>query len=155
MNTNGKNGFKLFNAKCIFSGVSVYVQTKDPEDFNDLPHITYLDHTFKINEKEFSKFPRESLIILDDFYFSTVKNKQEKLDFLGVVNYTLRHHGITLLLIIHNIYHTNLSSDIMLAPHLFMAYSNLGYSLLRYFFYIYSFQKDLFLYYIFFQKIGC
>jgi len=154
VNTNRKNGFKLFNAKCIFSGVSVYVQTKDPEDFNDLPHITYLDHTFKINEKEFSEFPRDSLIILDDFYFSTVKNKQEKLDFLGVVNYTLRHHGITLLLIIHNIYHTNLSSDIMLAPHLFMAYSNLGYSLLRYFFTYIRFKKTYFYTISFFRKLA-
>jgi len=90
-----------------------------------------LETSFRINEKEFSVLPRDSFVILDDFYFSTVKNKQEKLDFLGVVNYTLRHHGITLLLIIHNIFNTNLSSDIFLAPHLFMAYSNLGYSSLR------------------------
>jgi hypothetical protein len=114
-----------------FLGISVYVQTKDPEDFNDLPQIKYLEPNFKINEKAFAILPQDSFVILDDFYFSTVNSKQEKLDFLGVVNYTLRHHGITLLLIIHNIFNTNLSSDIFLAPHLFMAYSNLGYSLLR------------------------
>jgi hypothetical protein len=115
----------------LFLGISIFVHTKDPEDFNDLPTIKYLEPSFKINDKEFADLPRNSFVIMDDFYFSTVNNKQEKLNFLGVVNYTLRHNGITLLLIIHNVFNTNLSSDIFLAPHLFMAYSNLGYSLLR------------------------
>jgi hypothetical protein len=115
----------------LFLGISIFVHTKDPEDFNDLPYIKYLEPSFKINDKEFADLPRNSFVIMDDFYFSTVNNKQEKLNFLGVVNYTLRHNGITLLLIIHNVFNTNLSSDIFLAPHLFMAYSNLGYSLLR------------------------
>jgi hypothetical protein len=123
--------FGVLDVLFLFLGISIFVQTKDPEDFNDLPYIKYLEPSFKINDKEFADLPRNSFVIMDDFYFSTVNNKQEKLNFLGVVNYTLRHNGITLLLIIHNVFNTNLSSDIFLAPHLFMAYSNLGYSLLR------------------------
>jgi len=70
-------------------------------------------------------------VILDDYTFKFAQNKQEKMDFLKVINYTLRHRQIILILIIHNLYNNNLANEILLAPHLFLAYSNLGYSIMR------------------------
>jgi hypothetical protein len=107
------------------------VQTKDPSDFSEMNQINYLNSDFEINEKQFSLLPDNSLVILDDFYFTHINDKQTKVEFRGVVNYYLRHHNITLILIIHNLYSNNLLNDILLAPHLFVAYSNLGYFLVR------------------------
>jgi hypothetical protein len=115
----------------IFLGISIFVQTKDPSDFSEINQINYLNLDFEISEKNFYNIPDNSLVIVDDFYFSQANNKQTKVDFRGVVNYYLRHHNITLLLIIHNLYNNNLLNDILLAPHIFLAYSNLGYTLLR------------------------
>jgi hypothetical protein len=121
----------LFITGYFLLGIPTFVQTKEPADFHDLTHIQYLPPDFKVNEHQFATLPDHALVILDDFYFAQSNNKQEKLDFLGIVNYYLRHHNITLILIIHNIYSTNLSNDIFLAPHLFLAYSNLGFNLIR------------------------
>ena len=78
-----------------------------------------------------SKIPSKSLIILDDFFFKEANNRQSKLDFLKIKNYTLRHREITLILVIHNLFGTNLANDILLANHLFLAYSNLGEFIFR------------------------
>lgn len=89
---------------------------------------------FEINEKDFMSIPDNSIVICDDFFLSkTNKNaKQSKFEFLHIVNYYLRHHKITLFLIIHNLYNNGLLNEILLAPHLFIAYSNLGYYIMRY-----------------------
>jgi hypothetical protein len=108
----------------------IYVQTKEPTDYH-LLKVTYLEETLAITEHDFSKFPPFSVVILDDFSFKKANNKQEKTDFLRVINYTLRHHNITLILVVHNMYNTNLSNEILLAPHLFLSYSNLGHSIIR------------------------
>lgn len=50
---------------------------------------------------------------------------------MHIVNYYLRHNKITLFLVIHNLYSTNLLNEILLAPHLFVAYSNLGYYIVK------------------------
>ncbi len=54
------------------------------------------------------------------------------MNFLKVINYTLRHKKISLILIVHNLFNTNLSSSILMAPHIFLSYSNLGYQIIRY-----------------------
>jgi len=73
-------------------GIQIFVQTKDPSDFTEITRINYLNPEFKVNENQFTSLPDHSLVILDDFYFANSKNKQDKLEFLGVVNYYLRHH---------------------------------------------------------------
>lgn len=78
----------------------------------------------------FETIRSDSIVVLDDFTFKKF-NKHEKNDFLHVINYYLRHNNITLMLIVHNIYNTNLSNEILLAPHIFLAYSNLGYFIMR------------------------
>jgi hypothetical protein len=75
--------------------------------------------------------PNKSVVILDDFAFRTANNKQSKIDFYKVVNYILRHHSITLILMVHNLYNTNLSNDILNASHLFLSYSNIGFQIMR------------------------
>jgi hypothetical protein len=84
-----------------------------------------------VHENNFLNMPRKSVVILDDFTFRTANNKQSKLDFYKVVNYILRHHSITLILMVHNLYNTNLSNDILNASHLFLSYSNIGFQIMR------------------------
>lgn len=93
--------------------------------------MQFLDHSFSVHEDHFKQFTPNSFIVLDDFMFSKANSKQEKSDFLKVINFNLRHQKITLVLIIHNLYNTNLSNEILLAPYLFLSYSNLGYNILR------------------------
>jgi len=94
--------------------------------------VHYLSDDFCVHEDSFQHFQPHSFIVLDDFSFKKANNKQEKADFMKVVNFNLRHQNITLVLIVHNMYNNNLTSEIMLAPHLFLAYSNLGYEIMRY-----------------------
>jgi len=82
-----------------------------------------------VTEKDFLALPNDSIVILDDF--SLQNTKQNKTEFLKVINYYLRHHNITLFLVIHNIYSTGLMNEILIAPHVILAYSNLGYYILR------------------------
>ncbi len=117
----------------LLSVYSVYIQTKEPSDYNGLGRINFLSDSFTVHEDHFKSYRPFSFIVLDDFSFKKANNKQEKIDFLKVVNYNLRHQNITLVLIIHNMYNTSLSNEIMLAPHLFLSYSNLGYNIMRYF----------------------
>lgn len=73
-----------------------------------------------------------SLVILDDYMFQNKNStKYSKSDFLKVVNYYLRHKNITLFLVIHNLYNTGLLNEILLSPHIFVAYSNLGYIIIK------------------------
>jgi len=111
--------------------ISVFIQTREPEDFRQVERIQFLNDDFAVNEDSFVSFQPNSLIVLDDFCFKKANNKQEKLEFLKVINYTLRHKQIVLVLIVHNMYNNNLSNEIFLAPHLFLAYSNLGYNVMR------------------------
>lgn len=108
----------------------MFIQTKDETDFNTISTIKFLKDDFTVNEDNFKLIPENSLVVLDDFSLSSAK--ESKLEFLKVVNYYLRHHRITLFLIIHNIYNNGLLNEILLAPHLFIAYSNLGYYVIRY-----------------------
>jgi len=110
----------------------IYVQTGEPNDFVAIPQITYLSSDFVVHEENFSRLPHNSVVILDDFSFRTANNKQGKLDFYKVVNFYLRHHNITLILVVHNLFNNNLSNDILNASHIFLSYSNLGYQIMRY-----------------------
>ena len=115
----------------LFLDLTVFIQTNEPSDIDELPQITFLETEFTVNELCFSKIPSISIIILDDFLFKEANNRQSKLDFLKIKNYTLRHQEITLILVIHNLFGTNLANDILLANHLFLAYSNLGEFIFR------------------------
>jgi len=70
------------------------------------------------------------MVILDDYRFYKKTGKQ---NFLRVCNYTLRHNSICLILICHNLFHNELYTQIIYAPHLFISYSNVGHSIIRYF----------------------
>jgi hypothetical protein len=113
------------------SGISVYIQTAEPTDFQNLSEITFLPADFTVDEDNFSSIPENSLVVLDDFAFKLANSKQAKVNFLRVVNYILRHKKITLILIIHNLFSNNLSNDILCAHHVFLSYSNLGYLIMR------------------------
>ena len=109
----------------------VYIQTKDEHDFASLQHqsnITFLPPQFFVNEEQFKQLPADhSLIVLDDFQLPPSK----KSDFLHVINYYLRHHNCILFLIVHNIYSNGLLNQILISPHLFLAYSNLGFYIIK------------------------
>ena len=111
--------------------ISVFVQTGEPSDFKSISNIQYLSSDFVVHEDNFVTIPKNSVVILDDFSFRNANNKQSKLDFYKVVNYILRHHSITLILLIHNLYNTNLSTEILNATHIFLSYSNLGFQIMR------------------------
>jgi hypothetical protein len=104
----------------------VYVQTSDPADYSNVA-VNYLDADFMVHEEHFKTFPSESLIILDDFQLRT---KNDKANFLRVINYVLRHQHITLFLIIHNLFGNFLFTDVLYASHLFLSCSNIGRSIL-------------------------
>ncbi len=89
--------------------------------------MTFLDADFVVSEENFKVFPSESVVILDDFTFKSSNYKLAKSQFLKVINFTLRHAKITLILIIHNLFGNNMFNDILYAPHLFLSYSNIGY----------------------------
>ncbi|MBM3939259.1 MAG: ATP-binding protein [Sphingomonadales bacterium] len=114
----------------LFSDIALFIQTKDEQDFNLInKKIKFLSSDFNVTEKDFLALPNDSIVILDDF--SLQNTKQNKTEFLKVINYYLRHHNITLFLVIHNIYSTGLMNEILIAPHVILAYSNLGYYILR------------------------
>jgi hypothetical protein len=113
------------------SGISIYIQTAEPSDFENISRISLLPIDFIVDENNFSSIPENSLVVLDDFAFKLANSKQAKVNFLKVVNYTLRHKKITLILIIHNLFSNNLSNDILCAHHIFLSYSNLGYLIMR------------------------
>ena len=110
----------------------VFIHTRESSDFGELStRIQSLPHEFSVDETSFAVIPSGSYVFLDDFAFSRSNNKNDKLSFNFVVNYFLRHHKVTLFLIIHNLTGHNLFTDILLAPHIFLAYSSLGYYALR------------------------
>jgi hypothetical protein len=112
--------------------ITVYVQTAEPSDFQNVARISFLERDFTVDEENFSKFPENSLVVLDDFSFRVTNIKQAKLNFLKVSNYILRHRKITLVLIIHNLFNNHLFNEILYSgQHLFLSYSNLGHLILR------------------------
>jgi ribosomal protein L4 len=113
-------------------GIRVYIQTAEPSDFTNVEQANFLLLDFVINESYFTTIPENSIVVLDDFSFKEANNKQAKLEFLKVINYVLRHKKIRLVLVVHNLFNTNLSNDILFAPHIFLSYSNMGYSLMRF-----------------------
>ena len=70
-------------------GISVYVQTAEPTDFQNVSGISFLPANFTIDEDNFSCITENSLVVLDDFSFKLANNKQAKINFLKVVNYIL------------------------------------------------------------------
>ena len=135
-NTNPSNLFVLFvfclyilQKKTLFLGISVYIQSKAQQDFSSLDNISFLEPDFTITPDNFKTIKSNSIVIFDDFSLNN-QYKQNKIDFLNVINYTLRHNNITL--IIHNLYNVGLMNEILLAPHIILAYSNLGYYIMRY-----------------------
>lgn len=87
--------------------------------------INFLPDDFSVNETSFNAIPSNSFICLDDFSMHYT-NKNVKNEFLKIINYKLRHSNITLILVIHNLYNIGMYNNILLAPHLFISYSNLG-----------------------------
>ena len=104
----------------------VYVQTNEPDDFNEIS-VSFLKNDFTVTEENFKTLSPGSIVILDDFTFKTNNPKLAKTQFLSVLNYILRHNKITLILIIHNLFGNFLFNDILYAPHIFLAYTNIGY----------------------------
>ncbi len=114
---------------CYFvADIPIFVHTRDPSEF-DNHKVTFLPSTFAIDEHHFTSTLDGSFVFLDDYQPS--KHKHNKTAFLSVINYTLRHKKITLFLMVHNLHGTGLFTDIILAPHIFLAYSALGYYVLR------------------------
>jgi hypothetical protein len=114
----------------FFPDIPVYIQTEEKSDFADLTNIVFLSNEFQVQENYFKELNDHSLVVLDDFYFRGPKVTC-KPDFLRVVNYYLRHHNIKLCLIVHNLHNNNLFTEILLAPHIFLSYTNLGYYIIR------------------------
>jgi hypothetical protein len=117
----------------FFLDLPVFIHSRDQHEYSFNDKITFLDNDFYVSEKNFKNLPDNSIVFLDDFILnkSNTNTKQNKNEFLNVVNYYLRHHKITLFLIIHNIYSNGLLNEILLAPHLFVSYSNLGYYVMK------------------------
>lgn len=67
-------------------------------------------------------------MVLDDFHLT---NQKEKDNLLQIINVVLRHNQITLFLIIHNLYSNKLFNQIIIAPHIILAYSTLGDIIIR------------------------
>lgn len=135
-NTGRGTGLKIVINKTLMNvspslGHPILVQTHEPKDFSQNPTIQFLDNEFTIHPDCFTPLVPGSIVVLDDYTFRKSNSKQEKLDFLKVINYHLRHGSITLILVIHNLYNNNLASEILLAPHLILSYSNLGYTIVR------------------------
>ena len=115
-----------------FLATPVYVQSQDPAEFSEIARLQFLSPDFIVREECFKQLPSGSFVVLDDFSFKNFnKKQQDKIEFLKIINYYLRHHQITLILMIHNLYNNNLFHDILLAPHIFLSYSNLGYCIIR------------------------
>ncbi len=116
--------FCFILCKYFFSDTPVYIQSREPSDFSDINNIQYLSDEFSVQESYFKQLPTGAFVVLDDFSFKQAKNKaQDKLEFLKIVNYYLRHNKITLILVIHNLYNNNLflyhkSSEIVRIPNL-------------------------------------
>ena len=121
----------VINSHLFSLGISIYVQTAEPTDFENISRISFLPDNFTVDEDNFSTIPENSLVVLDDFAFKLANNKQAKVNFLRVVNYILRHKKIVLILVIHNLFSNSLSNDILCAHHVFLSYSNLGYLIMR------------------------
>jgi len=115
----------------LFSDFSLFVQTNQPSDFDPNLNISFLPFDFQVNNNSFKTIPANSIVVLDDFSFPSVKRQENKIEFLKVINYSLRHNNITLILVVHNLYNTNMATEILLAPHIFLSYSNLGYTIMR------------------------
>ncbi len=137
---------------CPF-GISVYVQTAGPTDFQNVSEISFLPANFTIDEDNFSSITENSLVVLDDFSFKLANNKQAEINFLKVVNYILRHKTITLILVIHNLFSNNLSNDILCAHHVFLSYSNLWYLIMRWYYILYFYKALHTFFFIFFRKL--
>jgi len=91
-----------------------------------------LNSDFAVREDHFKELTNHSFVVLDDFSFQSNSSKTTaKADFLRVINYYLRHHDIKLCIIIHNLFNNYLFTEILLAPHIFLAYTNLGYYVIR------------------------
>lgn len=140
----------------VISDILVFIKTRDQQDFQALNNrITFLTDDFSVREENFINVPQGSFVVLDDFTFKFANNKMEKKDFLSVTNYYLRHHKITLFLIIHNLHNNNLFNEILLAPHIFLAYSALGFYAIRYIYFCFLNFKNIssvFLRFVFVQE---
>ena len=133
-------------------GISVYVQTAGPSDFQNVSGLSFLPANFTIDEDNFSSITEHSLVVLDDFSFKLANNKQEKINFLKVVNY--------LILVIHNLFSNNLSNDILCAHHVFLTFTNLGYLIMRWYYILYFYKALHTFFFIFFfrklfMRLGC
>jgi hypothetical protein len=111
----------------------VYLQSRDPAEFSDfIDRIQFLPHDFTLHETSYKSLLSRAFIVLNDFSFQNTNRKQQgKAEFMKIINYYLRHNKITLIIIIHNMYNDNLFNDILLALHIFLSYSNLGYYLMK------------------------
>ena len=123
--------YKFFSPY-LFTDIPVFIQSQEKNDFASLTNTRLLNSEFTVKESDFQELPNDSFVILDDFSFkSGIQKNIAKADFLRVINYYLRHHNIKLCLIIHNLFNNNLFTEILLAPHIFLSYWNLGYYIIR------------------------
>jgi hypothetical protein len=51
----------------LSSGISVYIQTAEPSDFQNVSNISFLPTDFTVDEENFSSIPENSIVVLDDF----------------------------------------------------------------------------------------
>jgi hypothetical protein len=128
--TNSKIFENIYIYILLFSENTVCIQTKEENDYKNVSHqVIFLDKEFTVKEEDFTKLPSKTIVILDDYVFKNTK--ETKAEFLHVVNYYLRHHNITLILVIHNMYSTGLLNEVLLAPHIIVSYTNLGYYIIK------------------------
>lgn len=127
------NYYIAFCPTFFVTDIPVYIQSQEHSDFSGLQqqNITFLSSDFTVAQNCFTELANNSFVVLDDFSFNAQQVQKAKTEFLKVVNYYLRHHNIKLCLVIHNLFNNNLFTEILLAPHLFLSYSNLGYYVIR------------------------
>lgn len=64
----------------------IFIQTRDEQDFANLPQVTFLQEKFDINQESLDTIPEEGFVFLDDY---TRKDKSAD-QFNDIVNFHLR-----------------------------------------------------------------
>jgi len=98
---------------------SIYVYTKEP---NDYPQPTKFLNQINFEHEHFVKrFASESVIIIDDFSWNPSPEQRNHL--ARLINFTLRHKKISLILILHSLYNSRIYTEIKNCTNIFLTYS--------------------------------
>ena len=81
--------------------------------------LPLFNHTYFVDN-----FPPESWVIVDDFAWNP--SPEQRTQFNTVINFTLRHFKISLILSIHNVFFSKLFNEINLCHNIFLTFSNHG-----------------------------